>query len=231
MKGDEFIREVDEAVRQDRWLSLWKTYGAYVVGAVLAIVVGTAAGVGWRQWQESSRLADAERFATGTRLLESDRPEEAADAFMELVRDGDGGYAVLARLRLAEAGERRGDEAARNEALEGLAQDDEAGELYRELSTLLVLQDTIGQLAPERALAELEPLTEGPWRYSALELKALVQMEAAAEVEARETLALLVGDPGTPPGIGRRAAELLQSLGGPVRDLDADGADPAGGSS
>ncbi|MDX1541353.1 MAG: hypothetical protein R3349_08100, partial [Geminicoccaceae bacterium] len=72
MKGDEFIREVDEAVRQDRWMTLWKTYGTYVVGGVVAVVLGTTAGVGWREWQERSRLAEAERYAAASRLLEQD---------------------------------------------------------------------------------------------------------------------------------------------------------------
>jgi hypothetical protein len=231
VKGDEFIREVDEAVRQDRWLDLWKAYGTYVVGGALAVVLGTAAGMGWREWQESSRLADAERFAEATRMLESDRPQEAAEAFASLVGSSDGGYAVLARLRMAEANARSGDEAARNEALAALADDGDAGELYRELSELLLLQGALGEIGTEQALDRLEPLIAGPWRHSALEMKALVEMQAGAEVEARETLALLLSDPMTPPGVGRRASELLQALGGPVQDLDEDGADEAGGSS
>ena len=36
--ADEFIREVDEAVRQDRWLKLWKQYGIYVAGVALAVI-------------------------------------------------------------------------------------------------------------------------------------------------------------------------------------------------
>jgi hypothetical protein len=44
---DEFIREVDEAVRQEQWLKLWKQYGNYAAAAALALVIGSAA-VGWR---------------------------------------------------------------------------------------------------------------------------------------------------------------------------------------
>ena len=43
---DEFIREVDEAVRQEQWLKLWKQYGSYLVAAVP-----------W--WRSAARLASA----------------------------------------------------------------------------------------------------------------------------------------------------------------------------
>ncbi len=47
-QSDEFIREVDEAVRQDRWLTLWKQYGNTIIGAAVVVVVAVAgaAGVG-----------------------------------------------------------------------------------------------------------------------------------------------------------------------------------------
>lgn len=231
MKGDEFIREVDEAVRQDRWLGLWRAYGTYIIAGVLAVILGTAGGMGWREWQESNRLADAERFTAATRLLESDRPDEAAEAFSALARDSGAGYAVLARLRMAEAEARSGDEAARREALAALAEDDDAGDLYRELSELMVLQGSLDQLDSEQVLDRLEPLLDGPWRHSALELKALTEMKAGAAVEARETLTVLLGDAATPPGVQQRASELLQALGGPVQGLEDEADAEVGGSS
>ena len=61
---DEFIREVDEAVRQEQWLKLWKRY--YLVAAVLVVALGSAAGVGWRTWQKE-RLDEARRYASARR--------------------------------------------------------------------------------------------------------------------------------------------------------------------
>ena len=116
--SDEFIREVDEAVRQDRWLKLWKQYGAYVVGAALAVVIGTGAGVGWRAWQESQRQDEAERYMAATELLRQDRPAEAAEAFRALAADSDSGYAVLARLQAAQALGEAGDAQASSTMLE-----------------------------------------------------------------------------------------------------------------
>jgi hypothetical protein len=233
-QSDEFIREVDEAVRQDRWLKLWKRYGTYVIGAALAVVVGTAAGVGWRAWQDAQRRAEAERYAAASELLRQDRPAEAAEAFAALARESDSGYAVLARLQAAQALGRAGDTAGKLNMLDQLAEDDAAASLYRNLGELLAAQETFGEAGPDVLAGQLEELTatDNPWRYSALELRALAQLRAGDTAAARETLTSLVDDPRTPPGLGRRAAELLAALGGsPDADLAggpvAPGAGPA----
>ncbi|MDX1541783.1 MAG: hypothetical protein R3349_10320, partial [Geminicoccaceae bacterium] len=172
----------------------------------------------------------AERYAAASRLLEQDRPADAAEAFAALAEDPDGGYGVLARLRLAEARAAAGDPGAGLATLEALSRDDAAGRVYRQLSELMVLQKQFQEIGPEQTLERLEPLTrdDAPWRHSALELKALAELEAGEASSARATLNGLVTDPTVPAGIGRRASELLQALGGPVAE---DGPDQGAGSS
>jgi hypothetical protein len=214
---DEFIREVDEAVRQDQWLKLWKRYGNYVVAAALALLIGTAGGVGWRAWQQNERLDDARRYAAAQQLLREDKPVEAAAAFAALAEDAGSGYRVLARLRAAEAQAEAGDPAAATAILEQLAANDDADPVYRSLGELLAAQRAFAEAQPTAVLTELEPLvgTNDPWRYSALELRALAQMQSGDTAGARQTLDDLLADPLTPPQLGRRAAELLAFLGGP----------------
>lgn len=225
---DEFFREVDEAVRQEQWLKLWKRYGSYLVAAVLAIVIGTAAGVGWRTWQERERLDEARRYAAAQQLLSDDRPAEAAAAFEALAEDAGSGYRVLARLRAAEARAAAGDPAAATALLEQLAANNEAERRYRLLGALLATQRAAGDADPSALLAQLEPLigVDDPWRHSALELRALAQMRSGDTAAARQTLNDLLNDPLTPPDLGRRAGELLASLGGPPADAAAEEALP-----
>jgi hypothetical protein len=214
--ADEFIREVDEAVRQDQWLKLWQRYGNYVIGAALAVVIGSAAGVGWRTWQQNQRLEEARRYADAQQMLRDAKPAEAARAFAALADDSSSGYRVLARLRAAEAEAEAGDRAAATAALDRLAADDAAAPEYRSLGELLATQQQLAQ-AEAPALSGLEPLTGGadPWRYSALELRALAQMQSGDTAAARQTLDGLLAEPLAPPDLARRAAELLAFLGGP----------------
>jgi hypothetical protein len=213
-----FIREVDEAVRQDRWLALWQHYGNYFIAVAVVIVAGTAIGVGWRAYQEDQQRQLAERYAAAEQLADDDRAVEAAAAFGRLAQESDGGYGVLARLRAAAAEGQSGEDEAKAATLEGLAGDDDAQPLYRQLGELLMLQETLDTADPDALISEVDALAavDSPWRYSALELKALARIRAGDLDGARATLETLLADPATPPSLSRRAAELMASLGGPA---------------
>ena len=225
--GDEFIREVDEAVRQDRWMRLWKRYGTYFVGAAVAIVLGTGAGVAWRSWQESQRQDEARRYAAAEQLLRQDQASEAAAAFRALAADADSGYGVVARLRAVEAEAAAGESAAALATLDTLAESGAARPVYRQLGDLLTLQRELDRADAGALEGRVARLTgpEAPWRHSALELEALAQLRTGDIEGARRTLDILLADPRTPANLSRRAAELLASIGGPVaRVEDADAA-------
>ena len=99
MKSDEFIREVDEELRRDRFAVLWRRYSAMVLGAALLIVAATAAKVGWDHWSEQARAAEATRFAAAQQALLAQNYAEAAAQFAALAAEGKTGFAALARLQ------------------------------------------------------------------------------------------------------------------------------------
>jgi hypothetical protein len=120
-------------------------------------------------------------------------------------------------LRAAEARAQAGDPAGATATLEQLAGNADNDPVYRSLGELLAAQRDFTNVQPDALLAQLEPLAgiDDPWRYSALELRALAQMKSGDTAGARKTLDDLLADPLTPPHLGRRAAELLAFLGGP----------------
>lgn len=216
--SDEFIREVDEAVRQDRWLEVWKQYNVYIIGAALAVIVGTAAGVGWKSYQASELAANAKAFADATALLSDERAAEAAAAFDTLAENAGGGVAVVATLRSAEAEKEAGNPDAKLERLDSLAADGDAAPLYQRLAALLAMQQSIDDQDADALIGAIDQAAtpDNPWRASLIELKAIAQMKAGQTAEARATLELLLDDENTPANLARRAGELLNALGGPI---------------
>jgi hypothetical protein len=132
---------------------------------------------------------------------------------------------VLAGLRAAEAQGEAGDTAGKAATLERLADDPGATPSNRQLAELLALQQDLASLDPESARSRIEPLAgqADPWRHSALELRALAEIEAGDLDAARATLESLLADPQTPPNLSRRAAELMAWIGGPAGGRDAAG--------
>ncbi len=228
--GDEFVREVDEAVRQDQWLKLWRRYGTWLIAAAATIVVGSALGVGWREYRASQRLDEARAYAAAEQQLRTGQPAAAAKAFAELAEDAHDGFGVLARLRAAEAQAAAKDPAAAAASLAALATGSGVPAPYADLAKLMALQQRFDQTDPQTMLRELEPIlaSDGPWRQSALELKALAQLKMEDVAAARSTLAELTGQPNLPQALARRASTLLASLG-PAPGAGTEPAKPAAG--
>lgn len=223
MKSDEFVREVDEAVRRERWMALWEQYRAYILGTAIAVAVGTGAGVAWRQWQESDRLAEARSFAAAAELLGQGQAAEAAAAFAELADESDTGFTVLARLRQAEALGEAGEVGPKRQTLEALATSDEAAPTYRSLARLLEAQAELGQGNPG-AIDDLLTRTVDAWLPSTKELAALGKLQQGELEAARTLLTELIDATETPASLRARARELRASLGGEAEDPAPSGA-------
>ena len=212
----EIFREVDEDVRKERYLKLWKAYGAYAIAFAVVVAVAVAGGVGWDRYRQSEREADGLRFAQALQLTQEGRHTEAAAAFAELGGSASAGYRTLSRFQEASALARAGDSAAAVAVYDGIAGDGGAEDALRDLAGLLAVMQLLDNAAPGELDLRLEPLVreDGVWRYSARELSGLVAQKRGEVAQAREIFAALAADPGAPAGVRSRAAEMFAALGG-----------------
>jgi hypothetical protein len=209
--SDEFVREVQEDIQRERNLRLWQKYGGILVAGVVAIVVGTAAWVGWQQYDLSQKQKLSERYATATALAAQGDIAGAINQFGTLVRDTSGGYRVLAQLRQAALLRDSGDTISALEIYDKLAGDNGAPRSMRDLAIILGALNGLDVRANDEVIERLVPLMgeESPWRFSAREVTALAAIRAGNKERARELLKGLADDLGAPPGIRGRATELL----------------------
>ena len=218
MKSEEFIREVDEELRRDRIAMLWRRYGSVVLAVAVLIVLGTAGKVGWDQWRHRQGAAEAMRFVAAERALAAGQGADAAQQFATLAADGDTGFAALSRLKEAEAKLGQKDEAGALAALDQLAAASGDDAVLRDLATLLAAERRLDTAEPAELTKTLEPLATGdsPWRHQARELLALAAIRANDLDKARSLLGDLSREVGVATSQQRRAAELLQAIGGSV---------------
>ncbi len=213
----DIFEEVTEDLRRDRSLRLWKKYGTHVIVFAALVVIGVAGYQGWKSYRLQEREAAAMRYAAALELARAGRPAEAADSFKLLADEtGSEGYGVLARFQ--EAGQRfqAGDAAGGLAVLDGLAADRSVEPIFRDLATLTAAAQRMGAGGDPGALRErLEALDrpDNPWRYSALELRALLALNGGDDRLGRELLKRLVDDTATPQAMRARAAELLAVVG------------------
>lgn len=212
---DNFIEEVDEELKRERYQELWRKYGRYAVGAVLMVVIAVAAVVGWRQYETNRRIESGLQFAHAVELVAAGRSAEAMAAFRALGEDAAAGYRELARFRQAALHAEQGNAAAAAQEYDAIARDDAADPVFRDLALLLFALSVADRADPAALSQRLEPLTAeaSPWRFSALEITALLKRRQGDTAAAKEIYRKLADDPAAPQRLRGRAAEFLAVLG------------------
>jgi len=205
---DSFIQEVTDEVRQDRMFRLWKKYGPYGVGAVIAIVA-VSAGLNWMKHREVQKAREA-----GGAILATDITSVADQE--ALVGSLDGPAAELARMRLAAAKAESGDADGAAALYRQVAAETELGPAYAGLARLQAVRVRAATIGRDEAEAELEPLTaEGaPYRILALELRAMIRLNAGDAEGAHADLNEIIDSPTATRESSERALALLLSSGG-----------------
>lgn len=98
----DFFREVDEEVRRDRILGLWKKYRYAIIGAAIVAVAGTAAFRVYETARIDKANAAGARYESALALAREGKSAEGLAGFEALAKNGPKGYADLALLRAAD---------------------------------------------------------------------------------------------------------------------------------
>lgn len=211
----DIFREVDEEVRRDQASQYWKKYGRHVIAGLVAVILGTSAYVGWKEYDKRQRIKDSEAFLAALTLIQEGKAGEAKERFAALAGESAAGYAMLSRFRAAALLGQSGDLRGAADAFDTIARDGSVDPLYARLADLYYVLYTIESGDPQELAGRLAPLLadDGPWRYSARELSAVLAIRTGDPEKARTEYTRLADDATAPPGIRARAAEMLRALG------------------
>lgn len=212
---DNFIEEVDEELKRERYAELWRKYGIVVVSAVLLVVIAVTGAVGWRQYQRNARIEAGLEYVKAVDLAAAGKTAEALAAFQALGKDGAAGYRDLARFQEAAVLVRQGNEAAAAQIYDAIAKDEGVDMVFRNLALILYALNVADRAEPKALADRLKPLTEeaSPWRYSALEITALLHRRRGDVSAAKSVYQKLTDDDRAPPRLRARAAEFLAVIG------------------
>ncbi len=213
--SDVFMREVDDAMRQDNIQTFFARYGLWI-GIVL--LVGLAALAGWIFWQnEQAEQAGlrSEEYIAALDSVERDNLDGAVSALEPLAEADQDGYRAAAQIMLANIAAERGklDEMAK--AYSALQSGDNAPQAYRDLALLRQTSAEYDRLKPQAVIQRLQPLAsaDSPWYGSAGELVALAYLEMGEKDKAGQLFADLAKNEGVPDTIRSRARQMAGVLG------------------
>jgi len=218
MSDDSFIREVNEEIRQDQAKALWERFGPLMIGIAVAVVVATAAWVGYDYWSTNRANASGDRFSQALTLANEGKNDEALAALEALEADGYGAYPMLARLRAATVLAEKGDAAGAVAQFDEVAADNSIPGSIRDMARLraaLLLVDS-GSRADVSARVEMLTADTNPLRHSAREALALASWKEGAFKDALTLFDQIAADSAAPRNVRERStlmAELIRGSG------------------
>lgn len=216
MADDSFIREVNEELRSERAKQVWKNFGPIVIGAAIAVVIGTAAWVGYNHWTDSKASASGDKFLAALDLAASGKNDEAIAALDDLEKTGYGSYPVLARLRSASVLAEKGDVAAAVVAFDAVAADNAIPAPMRDIARLRAAYLLVDTGSYDDVAKRVETLTAdgNPMRSSARETLGLAAWKAERFDDSAKLYQQIANDTLAPANIRQRANTMLDLMRG-----------------
>lgn len=204
---DPLLREVDEAIAEDRQWEFFRKNGAVLIGGAAAIVLAVG---GWQVWnaQKNARAEEAAlEYSTALEALAA-TPDDGRTALVEISEDAPKGYALLADLNRAgsiAASDREGALAIYRRVYDDGGAPKRLRELARLRAASLAFED-----GRDAVLSDLGALPDSDSTFApyAAELAALASLEDGDYQAARDMFLRASTDPETPEAVRLRAEEF-----------------------
>ncbi len=206
MSDSAAFQEVDEAVRKDELREWWDRWGTWVIAGTVAVVVGVAGLVGWRQYDTAQRAAASAAYSAALSKIGTDGAAARADLAKQAA-DAREPYRSLAAMIVAQLQPTLDEQVA---ALAAVGPKLSAPELA-DLATVIAALRSVDTPKADEMAARLDLLggAERPFRVSVREVQALAAVRKGDTKRARELWGEIAKDPGTPQGAAQRASAML----------------------
>lgn len=196
------MREIDDDMRQQRLREFWVENRAWIIGGIILAIVMTAGLSFWRQ-----HTLNRNAQATYELFNAMDKGDEAA---LGTLAAGKGPHGALAAFLAAGLHAQKGENEAAATLYDRIATTRGLDAVYRDLASLLSVSHRLDTGDAQKLHAALKPLTaqKNVWRFSALELQALLFAREGKMSDAVASLSTLIAATDAPAEVRARATTL-----------------------
>lgn len=207
----DILNEINDDLRQMKLQQFWRENGSWIIGGAILAVVMTAGLTFWRGYQYQSN----ERQTT---QLMATLQTGTVESLQKYAADTGGNHAMMARFMAAGLEVQRGNGAAAAAIYDEVASSRMVEKKFRQLAQLLAAGQRLNTEDPAKLHDTLQDLTgkRGTWRYSALEMDALVYAREGKMKEAADVLAEISASRDAPEDVRTRAMTLRELYMGAV---------------
>ena len=211
--SEEFIREVDEDVKEEKRLKLWKKLLPYIISLSLGIILSTLGFVLWDGYTKKTKQQMGDDFTAAVELAKDEDIDAAIVALERIVDKGSDGYVTMAKMKKASLLIQQGN------LDDGLQiyldlEKNAVDQSFRDIATILYVINSMGKLDADILLSKIEPLENSLiWKSSALELKGYIYLQNKEKQKALDIFKSIDLMPNKPSSLGLRAKNMIDFLG------------------
>ena len=206
--------EIKEDVKAEQYAKLWKTYGNYMIGGAVAIVLITAVSVGWKSYISAKYNEQGSKLYTAFIKERQNQKDDALVEYSNLQEKGSGSYSAISGIKkaLVLSGQHKVDDAEK--AMLDVSKDTNAPVEIRDLADLLYLYNRFERDGDEKAFEALKDkaLEDGAFKRSAMELLAFSYYKVGKYEESKKIFSELSEDVLTPARMKDKSSEMLTAI-------------------
>jgi hypothetical protein len=213
--AESFVREVDENLRRDQMRDAAKTYGMWIVAAVILFLGAVGGYLYWQNRQQQQAMADSEAMSAVLDKVAEGNVKGAAADIVPLGTSSNDMTKASALLARAAFALRQNDRKTASDLYKQVAADGDLPQPYRDVATIRGTMTDYDSLKPDEVIARLSALAQPgqPFFGSAGELTAMAMLAKGDRNGAGRMFARIAADKQVPETIRSRAVQIAGSLG------------------
>lgn len=213
--AEAFVREVDENLRRDQMADMAKSYGKWIITAVILFLGAVGGYLYWHNSQQKQASAESEaisaaldKVAAGNSKAAQEELAPLSDSSVDVTRAS----ALLGRAALAL---RKNDRNTAIDLYKQVEADSGLPQPYRDLALVRRTMTEYDSLKPDEIIARLAPLSQPgkPFFGTTAEMTGMAMLAKGDRKGAGQLFARIADDKQVPQSIRSRAVQLAGSLG------------------
>lgn len=200
-EDDGLIREVNEAVRQEKWQRLWQGISRYVITVSVLIILATISYVLWERSVNARYEETTANLYQAVKLVEDGKSYKAREAFEALSTNSDESLAMLAKMWLVKLKYQAGKPSEASDIAASFSKNEKIDKVYSEWIQLY---------EPTDLNTDTATITTA-FRHTKLERQAIAHLKAKDDAKAAAIYHTLSNDSATPPSMRERSQFILST--------------------
>ena len=213
--AESFVREVDENLRRDQVRDLAKSYGKWLIAAIVLFLAAVGGYLYWQDRQEAKAIAESEAISTALDKIASGNAKAAQAELTPLSESSNDVTRATALLGRASLALRQNDRKTASELFKQVAADDGLPQAFRDMAIVRGTMTDFDSLKPDEVIQRLSPLAQpgNPYFGTAGEMTAMAMLAKGDRNGAGQLFAKIAADKQVPGTIRSRAVQIAGSLG------------------